>query len=364
MKLHVASQSSLSPFVASQSVTRSTSTTSKVLVTGVAGFVGSNLAQRLLSAGYQVLGLDDFNDYYDPAIKRANVETIQQHPNHDHFNLITGDLRDETLINNLMANQTPAAIAHLGGYGGVRYSNTRAKLYNDVNVRGSINLLDAAIENNIRQFVFASTSSVYGRTKRIPFTEDDTCNHPLAPYPASKKAVEVLGHAYCNVHQNTEEPGKSFNFTALRFFSVYGPAGRPDMMPFMVMDRIVKGEMITLYDAGKLVRDWTYVDDITAGIEAALFPAEPLGYQIMNLGRGEPVAMSDFVAKIEALVGKRAVLTCPPAPASEPHMTYANIDRARNLLGYDPQTSIDDGLAAMWAWYQNRYLTRQTRSAA
>jgi UDP-glucuronate 4-epimerase len=183
---------------------------------------------------------------------------------------------------------------------------------------------------------------VYGHTEQLPFIETDPCNLPLAPYPASKKAGEVMGYSYHNLHQ--------MNFTAVRFFSVYGPRGRPDMMPFMVTDRIVKGEEIKLFDAGQMKRDWTYVDDIVSGIIAAL--ERPLGYEIINLGRGEPVLMADFVNIVEDLVGKKAVLSTPPAPASEPKITFANIDKARRLLDYNPQTSVVDGLTQLWQWYQ------------
>jgi UDP-glucuronate 4-epimerase len=187
---------------------------------------------------------------------------------------------------------------------------------------------------------------VYGHTTQLPFIETDPCNLPLAPYPASKKACEVMGYTYHNLHQ--------MNFTALRFFSVYGPKGRPDMMPFMVTDRIVKGEEITLFDAGQMKRDWTYVDDIVNGIIAAM--ERPLGYEIINLGRGEPVLMADFVEIIEELTGKKAILATPPAPASEPKITFANIDKARNLLGYNPQTLVTDGLHKLWHWYQQQIM--------
>ena len=311
-----------------------------MLVTGAAGFIGSNLCERLLRDGYEVVGIDNFNDYYDPARKRANVSNLSQH---DRFTLYEADLCDQQAMNRIISEHGPAAIAHLGAYGGVRYSIGRAKLYTDVNIVGSVNVLEAAREHGVGQFVFASTSSVYGKTDRLPFTEDDPCNHPLAPYPASKKAIEAMGYSYHNLH--------GMNFTAVRFFSVYGPRGRMDMMPYMTLDSVVHGKTIKLFDAGQMQRDWTYVDDIVDGVVRAM--VTPLGYGILNLGRGEPVLMAEFVRIIERLVGRSAKLETPAAPASEPKITFADIGRARDRLGYDPQTSIFDGLSRMWDWYRS-----------
>lgn len=312
---------------------------STVLVTGAAGFIGSNLCERLLRDGCRVVGLDNFNDYYSPARKRSNVEAFRDHPD---MVLLDQDICDRAAVDRIVTEHRPQAIAHLGGYGGVRFSVGRAHLYTENNITASIHLLDAAYQHGVKQFVFASTSSVYGDTRTLPFVEDDPCNHPFAPYAASKKAVEVMGHTYTNLH--------GLNFTAVRFFSVYGPRGRMDMMPYMTIDSIVRGKTITLFDAGDMKRDWTYVDDIVDGVVRAL--RTPLGYQIINLGRGEPVLMKDFVTIVEELVGKKAKLDTPKAPPSEPKITFANIDKARKLLGYDPQTSVREGLTRMWEWYQ------------
>ena len=310
-----------------------------IIVTGAAGFIGSHLTESLLKRGEQVIAIDNFNDYYSPARKRTNVASFQNHPQ---LQLYEEDICSDEAIQRIFAEHKPRAVAHLGAYGGVRYSIGRARLYTDVNLVGTVNLLEAARLNGTEIFVLASTSSVYGQTTRLPFIETDPCNRPLAPYPASKKAAEVMGYTYYNLHQ--------LNFTALRFFSVYGPRGRPDMMPFMVTDRVVKGEEITLYDAGQMKRDWTYVDDIVSGIVAAL--ERPLGYEIINLGRGEPVLMADFVEIIEQLAGRKAILSTPPAPASEPKITFANIDKARQLLDYNPETPVQAGLEKLWQWYQ------------
>jgi UDP-glucuronate 4-epimerase len=314
-----------------------------ILVTGAAGFIGSTLTETLLNRGEQVVALDNFNDYYSPARKRANIAPFQNHPN---LRFYEQDFCDAEAVQQIFAQHKPRAVAHLGAYGAVRYSIGRASLYTQVNIAGTVNLLEAARLNGTNIFVFASTSSIYGHTTQIPFIETDPCNRPLAPYPATKKAGEIMGFTYYNLHQ--------LNFTALRFFNVYGPKGRPDMMPFMVTDRIVKGEQITLFDGGQMKRDWTFVGDIVDGVIAAL--ERPLGYEIINLGRGEPVLMTEFVEIIEDLTGKSAHLITPPAPSSEPKVTNANIDKARKLLDYNPQMPVTEGLARLWEWYQREVI--------
>jgi UDP-glucuronate 4-epimerase len=310
-----------------------------ILVTGGAGFIGSHLVDKLLSRGNRVICLDNFNDYYDPRLKRHNVKDHLKNPN---YTLIEGDLRDKLLIERLFEEHHPRRIAHLAAMAGVRYSIERAPLYAEVNIQGSINILDAAHKFGIANLVQASTSSVYGSTNETPFREEQNTDKPLAPYPATKKANEVIGYAYHNMFE--------LPFTALRFFTVYGPRARPDMMAYIVMDSIVNDREITVYDDGNLHRDWTYVDDIVQGVVAAL--DKPLGHEIMNIGRGEPVRLGDFVDIIQELVGKEARIKHKKAPVSEPPITFANVDKARNLLGYQPQTSIVDGLARTWEWYK------------
>ena len=310
-------------------------------MTGAAGLVGSHLCEQLIAEGHRVVGVDNFNDYYDPAQKRGNVLGLLQS---GRFTLSEADIQDADAMLALCETHRPGAIAHLAAMANVRYSIGRAPLYTSVNIMGSVNLLEAARVCDIRRFVFASTSSAYGHTNTIPFTETDNADRPLAPYPASKRAIEILGYTYHNLH--------GIDFTALRFFSVYGPRARPDMMPFMVTDRIARGQPITLFEAGELWRDWTYVADIAGGTRLALDPPAPLGYAILNLGRGEPVRMADFVASLEERLGRKAVLECPPAPASEPRRTHADISAARAALGYDPQTGIDEGLTRLVDWYR------------
>ncbi len=314
-----------------------------VLITGAAGLIGSHLCQVKLAQGCRVIGIDNFNDYYSVEQKHANVANFIDDKN---FTLWEVDIRDNEAVKAIFADHKPRAVAHLAAMANVRYSIGRTPLYTDVNITGSVNLLEAAHHNDVEVFAFASTSSIYGKTQNLPFIETDACNLPLSAYPASKKAIELMGYTYHNLH--------GMNFTALRFFSVYGPRARPDMMPFMITDRIVRGETITLFDGGDMKRDWTFVEDIVSGVSAAM--DKPLGYEVINLGRGEPVLMKDFVTIVEDLIGKKAILETPPAPASEPKITFANIDKARNLLGYAPKTPVADGLAKLWAWYQKQYL--------
>ncbi|MCJ7550992.1 MAG: GDP-mannose 4,6-dehydratase [Anaerolineae bacterium] len=315
----------------------------RVLVTGAAGFIGSNLAETLLKQGHTVAGLDNFNDYYDPARKRANAVVLSAF---ERFEMHEVDLRDEVGVNAVIEAGRFDAVAHLAAMAGVRYSIPRASLYTDVNIRGTINVLEAARSNGVPHVVFASTSSVYGATTRLPFREDDPLGKPLASYPASKIAGELMGYTYHNLFD--------LSFTAVRFFSVYGERGRPDMMPFIITDSIVNDKVFKLFDAGEMFRDWTYVGDIVKGVIAAL--ERPLGYERINLGRGQPVRMADFVELIEQLVGKRALMETPPAPASEPKTTYADVTKARELLGYDPRVTVEEGLARFWTWYQAAFL--------
>lgn len=317
-----------------------------ILVTGAAGFIGSHVAEALLARGDSVAGLDNFNDYYDPARKRANAALLIPNPR---FTLHEADVRDAETMERICAAGQFDAVVHLAAMANVRYSIERAPLYVDVNVRGTVNLLEAARKAGVPHFVFASTSSVYGRTEQLPFREDDPLGRPLAPYPATKIAGEVMGHAYHSLFD--------LSFTAVRFFSVYGPRGRPDMMPYIITDCVFHGREFTLYEAGEMYRDWTYVADIVSGVVAAT--DRPLGYQVINLGHGEPVRMADFVELIEELVGKEARMTTPPAPLSEPPITYADVTKARELLDYEPTIPVAEGMRHFWEWYRAEMLKSQ-----
>ncbi len=311
----------------------------KVLVTGAAGFIGSSVAEALLDRGDTVVGLDNFNDYYSPARKRQNIAPLQTRPG---FAFAEIDFRNREHVDTLFAKERFDRVVHLGAMGNVRYSVDNPYVFIDTNVVGTANLLEACRRNGVQHFVFASTSSVYGYRDNVPFFEADSTDLPLAPYPASKKAGELLGHAYHNMH--------GMNFTALRFFNVYGPKGRPDMMPYKVVERLLRDEEIVLFEEGKLLRDWTFIDDIVSGVLPAL--DRPDGYQIFNLGRGEPVAMTEFLTIAEGLIGRKARIKYAPRPASEPRITYASVERAGKALGYHPQVSLPDGMARFVEWFK------------
>lgn len=318
----------------------------KVLVTGGAGFIGSHVTAALLARGHAVVCLDNFNETYDPARKWRNVAPFLDHPN---YHLIVGDIRDPAAVTQAFSGGVDACI-HIAALAGVRASVRQAAAYAEVNVVGSVRLLDAAHEAGVRHFVFASSSSVYGGQTQTPFHEDMPCDRPLAPYAATKRAGELLGYTYHNLY--------GLNFTALRLFSVYGPRGRPDMMPYQVTESIVQRKPIRLFNGGEMWRDWSYIDDIVNGILAAL--DTPLGYEIINLGRGEPVRMGDFVSLLEALIGLPAIIQAEPAPPTEPLITAADIRKARRLLNFNPTTPIREGLQRFWDWYQREVLYRNT----
>jgi len=315
----------------------------KILLTGAAGFIGSNTASALLRRGDTVVGVDNLNDYYDPARKQANLEEVRATaPDPAKFIFHRADIRDEDAMEALYAERRFDAIIHLAAMAGVRASIEDPKLYLDVNLGGTLNLLEAGQRHGQPLFVFASTSSVYGRTKVIPFIETDRADRPLAPYPASKRAAELLGHSYFHLFGQ--------NFTALRFFTVYGRRGRPDMMAYKVLDNIFHGTEVPLYNQGQMHRDWTYVDDIVQGIIAAA--DRPLGFETINLGRGQPTLLADFVRLIEDQAGKRSNLVDRPMPAADMEYTYANIERATELLGYAPTVTVEQGVQKFWTWYQ------------
>lgn len=328
-----------------------------VFVTGVAGLIGSHVAEALLARGDTVVGLDNLNDYYSPARKRANLaEVARAAPRPDAFRFVEGDVRDRALVARLFAAERFDVVVHLAAMAGIRASVAQPALYYDVNVQGTLVVLEAAVGRLVApgaaaptsppRFVFGSTSSVYGASQRIPFVESDPCAQPLVPYAASKRAAELLGHTYHHLY--------GLHFTALRFFTVYGPRARPDMMAYKVAESIYHGRAVPLYNRGQMHRDWTFVDDIVRGVVAAV--DRPLGYEIVNLGRGQPVLLADFVRLLEEQTGRRARLVPAPMPDADMPYTFADITKARRLLGYEPTVSVAEGVARFLAWYQRAVL--------
>jgi UDP-glucuronate 4-epimerase len=315
----------------------------KVLVTGSAGFIASRLAARLLERGDQVMGLDNLSDYYPVEHKRRNLaDLISQ----SRFTFIEGDLRDAELMLKLCRQYQPEAIAHIGAMASVRYSVSNPLIYAAVNVQGTLNLLDAARHIGTPHCLLASTGSVYGQSTPVPFQETAAADRPLAPYPASKRAMELFAHSHHHIW--------NLPVTILRFFNVYGPHGRPDMMPWHWSRQIIAGEELTLFASGHLKRDWTYIDDILAGFIAAL--DSPWGYRVYNLGCGNPVENLDFVHILSEILGKQAKIRNVPAPVSEPPITYADITKARRELGYKPEVQVRDGLNRFIQWMRKMNL--------
>ncbi len=314
----------------------------KILVTGAAGFIGSHTSQKLISRGHEVIGLDNLNDYYSPERKQKNLVEIQSGPGAERFRFQLGDIRDRESLDRLFHQERFDAVVNLAAMAGVRVSIEDPHLYYDVNLTGTLNLLLACQKYEVGNFVLASTSSAYGNTDVLPFVETDPCDRPLAPYSASKRAAEMLCFTYHHLF--------GVNSTVLRFFTVYGPRGRPDMMAYKVLDNIFFDTPLQLFNGGEMWRDWTYIDDITEGVCNAA--ERPLGYEIINLGRGEMVKLADFLSIIEELTGKASRTTPAPKMDADIDRSFANIDKAKRLLDYAPKTSVREGIDSLWQWYR------------
>jgi UDP-glucuronate 4-epimerase len=307
----------------------------RALVTGAAGFIGSHVCEALLAAGWQVRGIDCFDDFYAPATKRRNLAACLAHPA---FELIEADIRDEAAMGRAASGVD--AIVHLAARAGVRPSIERPLVYQDVNVRGTSVLLEAARAAGARRFVFASSSSVYGNNPKVPFSEDDNVDHPISPYAATKKAGELICHTYHHLF--------AMDVTCLRFFTVYGPRQRPDLAIHKFARLIEAGRPIPMFGDGQMRRDYTYIADIVAGVLAAVERCS--GYHIYNLGNASPISLTDLIAHLEMALGKRAEIEALPAQPGDVERTFADINRARNELGYVPSTDFQTGLGHFVSW--------------
>lgn len=311
----------------------------KLVVTGAAGFVGSHLCERLLDRGDQVVGVDNFDSFYDPSVKRDNIAACVASPS---FELCEGDIRDTDFVKSVLADGADAVV-HLAARAGVRPSIEKPLLYQDVNVTGTNVLLEAARQEQISRFIFASSSSVYGNNRKAPFAESDNVDYPISPYAATKKAGELICHSYAHLY--------GLNITCLRFFTVYGPRQRPDLAIHKFTRLIESGQTIPVFGDGSTRRDYTYIDDIIDGTVRAIDRCS--GYRIYNLGESKPIALSDLIAAIEKALGKKAKIERLPLQPGDVNQTYADVSLARAELGYEPSTDIDDGLARFVEWFRS-----------
>ncbi len=316
----------------------------KALVTGAAGFIGSHLTERLLKDGWTVVGIDSFDPFYDPRIKRSNIAGCLSHPD---FRLVEADIRDKAAMERAVEPETDV-IVHLAARAGVRPSIAEPVLYADVNINGTVTLLEIARQRGIPKFVFASSSSVYGNNRKVPFSETDNVDFPISPYAATKKAGELICHTYHHLHD--------LAINCLRFFTVYGPRQRPDLAIHKFARLIEEGKPIPIYGDGSMMRDFTFIDDILSGVVAAMDRCA--GYEIYNLGESQPIRVNDLIAEIERALGKKAICQYLPVQPGDVDRTYADIAKAQALLGYKPSTDIRTGLARFVDWFRSNRSTK------
>lgn len=332
----------------------------KILVTGTAGFIGSTLALRLLQRGDEVIGVDNLNDYYDVNLKIARLERLKAF---DNFHDVRVDIQDVAGMDALFKKEKPQRVVHLAAQAGVRYSLENPRAYIDANVHGTLNVLEGCRYNNVEHLVFASTSSVYGSNTNMPFSVHDNVDHPVSLYAATKKANELMAHNYAHL----------FNIpcTGLRFFTVYGPWGRPDMALFLFTKNILAGKPIDVFNHGNHTRDFTYVDDIVEGVLRSLDQvATPSAnwdgdkpdpatsnapYRIYNIGSNSPVQLSRYIEVLENNLGKKAIKNLLPLQPGDVPDTYANVDALVQDVGYKPETTIDVGIKNFVEWYLDYY---------
>ena len=332
----------------------------RILVTGTAGFIGAALAQRLLARGDVVHGFDNHNDYYDPALKEARLARFIDHPNYTHQR---GDLADATAVDRAFASFKPQRVANLAAQAGVRYSIKHPRAYVQSNLVGFVNILEGCRQNEVEHLVYASSSSVYGANRKLPFAVEDAVDHPVSLYAASKKANELMAHTYSHLY--------GLPTTGLRFFTVYGPWGRPDMSPILFADRISRGEPIDVFNHGNHSRDFTYIDDIVEGVIRTLdHPAAPdpaynaelpnpgtssAPYRVYNIGNDQPVQLMRFIELLEQNLGRTVEKRFLPMQPGDVPDTWADVSALRRDVGYAPNTPIEEGVARFVAWYRDYF---------
>ncbi len=313
----------------------------RILITGGAGFIGSQLAKTLLEKKHEIIVIDNLNDYYDPAIKRANIAMLSAY---DSFTFVEGDIREVAHLEAIFSKEKIAQVVHLAAQAGVRPSIQDPKLYYDVNITGTLNILETMRKYACKKMVFGSSSSVYGNNKITPFSEEHPVDNPISPYAATKKSGELLCYSYHHLY--------NFDIFCLRFFSVYGPGQRPEMAIAKFTDAILNGRDIPMYGDGSSERDYTYVEDIVEGIMLSMKKLR--GYDIFNLGESTTISLKNLITLIEKSCGKDSHITQLPMQAGDVSITYADISKAKNILGYKPKTTIEQGVANYVKWYKER----------
>jgi UDP-glucuronate 4-epimerase len=332
----------------------------RILVTGAAGFIGFHLSKRLLSQGYEIIGLDNLNDYYDVRLKVSRLEILQESNNFSNHKI---DLQNKSAVDNLFSTNRFDYVVNLAAQAGVRYSLTNPYAYLESNLIGFLNILEACRHHPVKHLVYASSSSVYGANRKMPFSVHDNVDHPLALYAATKKSNELMAHAYSNLYH--------IPTTGLRFFTVYGPYGRPDMALFLFTKAILEGKPIEVFNHGKMRRDFTYVDDIVEGIVRLILkpptgnpdwsgenpdPASSFApYRIYNIGNNQPVELLQFIEVLETKLGKKAIKNLLPLQEGDVPETYANIDELMQDIDFKPSTSIETGIENFVNWYKEYY---------
>lgn len=315
----------------------------KLLVTGAAGFIGMYTAKRLLEQGHQVVGLDNLNDYYEPALKDWRLAQLTPFEN---FRFVKMDLADREGMADLFAKEKFQRVIHLAAQAGVRYSIENPFAYVDSNLVGTMTILEGCRNNKVEHLVYASSSSVYGMNEKIPFSEEDQVDNPVSLYAATKKSNELMAHSYSKLY--------GIPTTGLRFFTVYGPAGRPDMAPWLFTEAISQGKPIKVFNHGKMMRDFTYIDDIVEGVVRIqdVVPQGEIPYSLFNIGNNEPIELSRFIQAIETALGKEAEKEMLGMQPGDVERTYADTARLETAVGYKPATEIEEGIAQFVAWYQ------------